>query len=269
MEGFGVERLVVLARYRSLVLENGSTLFAVQLTVGTHGCRAIGVGLIGIGSLAVQALGALLVVKVVGNGVQAGVVGRSGGSGFIGQGGVGSAMGGVRWFGPTGRDQTYVPQGEPTLRRGGGAQGRGRNVGVPGAGVGGPRIEEGVQGGGVGAAGLQGVEEPLPPGRVLSQRRQALDTLEVLVLSLFPMFGVWWRVYSLRNLPLQYPPRPLMLKWWPAFTNFMILRRKGRRRWRRLRDGWRRLGLRFYRLRKGWLRWMGNCKEFMTKLKLF
>ena len=24
-------------------------------------------------------------------------------------------MGGVRWFGPTGRDQAYVPQGEPTF----------------------------------------------------------------------------------------------------------------------------------------------------------
>ena len=85
-----------------------------------------------------------------GNGVQPGVVGpRSGdGCGFIGQGGVGAAMGGVRWFGPTGRDQSYVPQGEPTFRRGGGPQGRGKNVGVPGAG--GPRLEEGVQGGGVG-----------------------------------------------------------------------------------------------------------------------
>ena len=53
-------------------------------------------------------------------------------------------MGGLRWFGPTGRDQTYVPQGEPTFRRSGGPQGRGKNVGVPGAGVGGVRLEEGV-----------------------------------------------------------------------------------------------------------------------------
>ena len=105
-----------------------------------------------------------------GNGVHAGVVGqRSGGSsGFIGQGGIGAAMGGVRWFGPTGCDQSYVPQGEPTFRRGGGAQGRGRNAGIPGAGVGRVRFEEGVPGGGVGVAGFQGVEDPLPPGRVLS-----------------------------------------------------------------------------------------------------
>ena len=117
------------------------------------------------------------------------VHGNGGGSGFIGQGGVGAAMGGVRWFGPTGRDQSYVPQGEPTFRRGGGPQGRGKNVGVPGAGVGGPRLEEGVQGGGVVAAGLKGVEEPLPPGRVLSQREQALGALDALIQVLGPEIG--------------------------------------------------------------------------------
>ena len=83
---------MVLARWKSLRLESGSALSAVLLTVGTLVCRAIVVGPIVIGSLAVQALGALLVVKVHGNGVQPGVVGpRSrGGSGFIGQGGVGA-----------------------------------------------------------------------------------------------------------------------------------------------------------------------------------
>ena len=68
MEGFGAGQLVVLARWRSLVLENGSALFAVLLTVGTLVCRAIVVGPIATGSLAVQALGILLVVKVVGMG---------------------------------------------------------------------------------------------------------------------------------------------------------------------------------------------------------
>ena len=60
-----------------------------------------------------------------------------GGEGFFCQGGVGSAVGGLRWFGPTVRDQACVPQGEPTFRRGGGPQGRVKNVGVPGAGAGG------------------------------------------------------------------------------------------------------------------------------------
>ena len=126
--------------------------------------------------------GNLAGVQGRGNGVQSGVVGSStnGGSGFIGQGGVGNAMGGLLWIGQTGRDQSYVPQGEPTFRRGGGPQGR-KNVGVPGAGVGGPRFEEGVQGGGGVAAGPKGVEEPLPPGRVLSQREQALGALDALI----------------------------------------------------------------------------------------
>ena len=97
MEGFGTGRLVVLARWRSLILGSGSAPFAVLLTVGTLVCRAIVVGPIVIGSLAVQALGVLGMV-VQGRGV----VGprSSGGSGFIGQGGVGAAMGGICWFGP-------------------------------------------------------------------------------------------------------------------------------------------------------------------------
>ena len=67
---------MVLARWRSLVLESGSVLSVVLLAVGTLACRAIGVGPIGIGSLAVQVLGVLLVVKGRGNGVQVGVVGQ-------------------------------------------------------------------------------------------------------------------------------------------------------------------------------------------------
>ena len=121
MKGFGAGRLVVLARWwRSLILESGSAHFVALLTVGTLACRAvaIGVGQIGIGSLVVQVLGALLVVKVRGMGSNREwlVRGQVGGGGFLGQGGVGSAMGGLRWFGPTGRDQTHVPQGEPTFR---------------------------------------------------------------------------------------------------------------------------------------------------------
>ena len=82
-----------------------------------------------------------------------------------------------------------VPQGEPTFRKGGGAQGRGKNVGVPGAGVGEVRFEAGVQGGGVGTVGSEGVEEPLPPGRVLSQREQALGALNALIQVLGPEKG--------------------------------------------------------------------------------
>ena len=103
------------------------------------------------------------------------------GGGFFGQGGVESAMGGVRVFGPTGRDQTYTPQGEPTFRTGGGAKGGGKGVGVPGAGVGRVRFEE-VAGAGDGleAAGKGGVQDPLPVGPLLSRRDQALNALKVL-----------------------------------------------------------------------------------------
>ena len=38
--------------------------------------------------------------------------------------GLGSAVGMTRVVGPTGRDQTHTPQGEPTFRKGGGAKGR-------------------------------------------------------------------------------------------------------------------------------------------------
>ena len=46
-----------------------------------------------------------------------------------------------------------------------------------GAGVGRVRFEEGVQGGGVDSVGQGGVEEPLPPGPVLSQRDKAPGAL--------------------------------------------------------------------------------------------
>ena len=57
---------MVLARWRSLILESGSAHFVVLLTVGTLACRVIAVGPIVIGSLAVLVLGALLVAKVMG-----------------------------------------------------------------------------------------------------------------------------------------------------------------------------------------------------------
>ena len=53
-----------------------------------------------------------------------GLVGKGGGlvgggsgkaAGFFGQGSVASAMGGTRIIGPPGRDQAYVPRGEPTF----------------------------------------------------------------------------------------------------------------------------------------------------------
>ena len=96
MVSSGVGRFVVVARrWRSLILESGSVHSVVLLTVGTLACRAVGVGPIGFGILAVQVLEVLLVVKVEGMGFRREwLVISGGGGGFIGQGGVGSAMGG-------------------------------------------------------------------------------------------------------------------------------------------------------------------------------
>ena len=72
---------------------------------------------------------------VMGQGSPRGFTGKGGGfagsvsgpaAGFFGQGSVANAMGGARIIGPTGRDQTYVPRGEPTFRKGGGAKGGGK-----------------------------------------------------------------------------------------------------------------------------------------------
>ena len=74
-----------------------------------------------------------------GGSVGAGIVGKESGWGvffFFGQGGAGSAMGGMRVVGPTGRDQTYAPQGEPTFRKGGGAKGGEKGAGGQGGGEG-------------------------------------------------------------------------------------------------------------------------------------
>ena len=145
-----------------------------------------------IGSLAVQALGALLVVKVMGmvSNREWLVKGLVAVEAFLVKVGWG-----LQWEGYVGSAQLVVIRHmclkvSPLFRRGGGPQGRGKNVGVAGAGVGGARLEEGVQGGGVVAAGLKGVEEPLPPGRVLSQREQALGALDALIQVLGPEGGV-------------------------------------------------------------------------------
>ena len=82
-----------------------------------------------------------------------GLVGGGSGkaAGFNGQGTVASAMGGMRIIGPTGRDQAYVPRGEPTFRKGNGAKGNGKAGGDSGAGVGSRFLSE-VAGGSGGEA---------------------------------------------------------------------------------------------------------------------
>ena len=106
------------------------------------------------------------------------------------QSGVGTGMGGYRVIGPNGRDQSYVPGGNPTQRKGPQPGGKGRNKvgGDTGAGVGvGFGTGGGVVGGGGGGdnrsafswlGGGGGVGNPLPPGMVLSERDQAQFCLE-------------------------------------------------------------------------------------------
>ena len=98
------------------------------------------------------------------------------------QGGVGSGMGSSRVVGPTGRDQSSVPGGNPTHRKGPQPGGKGRNKvgGDTGAGVGfGFGTGGGLMGGGGGGdngnafawlGGGGGVGNPLPPGMVVSER---------------------------------------------------------------------------------------------------
>ena len=81
-----------------------------------------------------------------GGGFAGGVSGQA--AGFLRQGSVANAMGGARIVGPTGRDQAYVPRGEPTFRKGGGAKGGGKGGFDTGAGVGGKFLPEVVGGGG-------------------------------------------------------------------------------------------------------------------------
>ena len=101
------------------------------------------------------------------------------------QSGVGTGMGGYRVVGPNGRDQSSIPGGNATQRKGPQPGGKGRNKvgGDTGAGVGvGFGTGGGVVGGGGGGdirsafswlGGGGGVGNPLPPGIVLSERDQA------------------------------------------------------------------------------------------------
>ena len=118
-------------------------------------------------------------------------------------------MGGVRGFGPTGRDQTHTPQGEPTFRKGGGAKGGGKGVGAPGAGVGRVRFEE-VAGAedGLDAAGTGEAQDPLLVGPVLSQRDQPLNASKMLAEVLGPVVGAQV-VGSVEGLLPQKPPVPV------------------------------------------------------------
>ena len=91
-------------------------------------------------------------------------------------------VGSYRVNGPTGRDQTYVPGGDPTQRKGQAQGGKGNNNknrvgGVKGAGVG---FGNGGGGGGVGGVGSVqswlgggGGGAPLPLGIVLTEGEQA------------------------------------------------------------------------------------------------
>ena len=135
---------------------------------------------------------------VMGQGNVGGFVGKGGAfaggvsgqaAGFLGQGSVANAMGGTRIVGPTGRDQSYVPRGEPTYRKGGGSKGGGKGGVDTGAGVGGKFLSEAGGGSGGEAAGRGGGIGPVPPGPVLSQRDQAVSALQALVGLLDPAVG--------------------------------------------------------------------------------
>ena len=138
-------------------------------------------------------------------------------------------MGGMKIIGPTGRDQVYVPRGEPTFRKGNGAQGSGKGGGDTGAGVGGSFLSEVVGGNGGEAVGRSGGIGPVPPGPVLSQRDQPVSALRALVGLLDPVVGAQVRglvegLLSSRNqlLLLLRPPR--MLKLLHACMGFMTLK---------------------------------------------
>ena len=110
---------------------------------------------------------------VLGQGGSGGLAGKGGGlvgggsgkaAGFFVQGTVASAMGGTRIIGPTGRDQAYVPRGEPTFRKGNGAKGNGK-AGVDtgaGAGVGGRFLSDVAGGSGGEAVGWSGGTGQVP-----------------------------------------------------------------------------------------------------------
>ena len=150
---------------------------------------------------------------VLGQGGLGGLAGKGGGfggggsgkaAGFFGQGGVASATGGTRIIGPTGRDQAYVPRGEPTFRKGNGAKGGGEGGVDTGAGVGGRFLSEVVGGSRGEAVGRSGGSGQVPPGPPPSQRDQAVSALRASVELLDPVVGaqVWGLVEGL------LPPKP-------------------------------------------------------------
>ena len=136
--------MVAARRRRYLTLVSGSAPFVVPLTVGTLAFRAVGVGPPGIGNPAVLGRWVPLVVRAEGIGLR-----RECGLSEVGWRWVFFFSDREGWgllWEATGRDQAYVPQGEPTFRKGGGAQGRVKNAGVPETGVGRVRFEEGGAG---------------------------------------------------------------------------------------------------------------------------
>ena len=126
----------------SPILAGGNVLFAVRLIAGTLGTLVTGVEpplpSLSSPSALLQVLGRR---RVGTRGFQWGAwQGCWYGSGRFGEGRV--FPGAVRrWCGygwregsgPTGRDQSYAPQGEPTFRKGAGAKVGGKGGGIPGA----------------------------------------------------------------------------------------------------------------------------------------
>ena len=84
-------------------------------------------------------------------------------------------MGGVRVSGPTGRDQTYTPQGELTFGEGGGAKGGVKGVGFWGLELVMCCLRKLPGRGWFGGGWKGGFQDPLPVGLVLSHRDQALN----------------------------------------------------------------------------------------------
>ena len=114
-----LERMAVLVLHGATLLADEDGLLQVWdtqvLGIWRNGAREVPEGLPG-----------------KGGGFAGGVSGPA--AGFFGQGSVANAMGGARIVGPTGRDQAYVPRGEPTFRKGGGARGGGKGGFDTGAG---------------------------------------------------------------------------------------------------------------------------------------
>ena len=193
----GVVGLEVMVKVISPILAGGNVLFAVRLIAGTLGTLVTGVE----PPRPSPPSPRYLEGGVLGQGSSSGVHGK-GANMVLGGSGEGRVFPGAvrRWcgygwregFGPTGRDQSYTPQGEPTFRKGAGAKVGGKGGGIPGAleaGIGCDlvgfqrlRVDRVVRGEGV-------VQDPLPVGPVLSQRDQALGALKMLAEVLGPVVG--------------------------------------------------------------------------------